>query len=161
MQRTSPLRCVPRVLECEACAGVGCVWFVRQRGEGDAKRQSVLGRFGLLLLVGPLLLVLPTSEPLVVVSLSFEQLLEVRLTVKLPLQGCVGPQAEFCVAVLAAEAGRMKDLLVCHQSLHGIHSFLAGRANLPLDLKAKRLGALHRLLLRGCTGVHRCIVVSG
>lgn len=64
------------------------------------------------------------SEALVVVAFALEELLEVWFAVKLALQSCVRAQTEFGVAVLAAEARGVKDEIVGHQSLHGIHSLL-------------------------------------
>lgn len=63
-------------------------------------------------------------EALVVVAFALEQLLEVRLAVKLPLESSKGAQAEFGVAVLAAETRGMKHQVVGHQSLHGVDCLL-------------------------------------
>lgn len=64
-----------------------------------------LCRFGLRLFVGPQLLVLPTTKPLIVVSFALEQLLEVWLAVEFSLQSCIGPQA-----VERRKACRLKKL---------------------------------------------------
>lgn len=64
------------------------------------------------------------SKALVVVAFAFEQLLEVRLTVKLALESCKSAQAEFGVAVLAAETCGMKHQVVGDQSLHGVDCLL-------------------------------------
>lgn len=64
------------------------------------------------------------SKALVVVAFAFEQLLEVRFTVELALKGCKGAEAEFGVAVLAAEASRMEDHVVGDQSLHWVDCLL-------------------------------------
>lgn len=63
-------------------------------------------------------------EALVVVPFTLEELLEVWFAVELPLQRCIGPQTEFGVAMLAAEARGVEDEVVGHQSLHRIHGFL-------------------------------------
>lgn len=76
------------------------------------------------LLGGPELFVLLASEALVVVAFAFEQLLKVGFTVKFALESGEGAEAEFGVAVLAAEACGVKDLVVGHQSLHRVDRLL-------------------------------------
>lgn len=61
------------------------------------------------------------AEALVIVSFTLEELLEMRLAVELPLQGSVGSQTEFGVAVLAAKARVVKNEVVGHQFLHWVH----------------------------------------
>lgn len=46
---------------------------------------------------------------------------------------------ELGVAVLAAEAAGVEDLVVGHQPLHGVDGPLAGGAHLLLGLEAERL----------------------
>lgn len=109
------------------------------------------------------------SEALVIVSFALEELLEVGFAVKLALESRKAAEAaergggggatrlrakaktrgrgrsinmaspEFGVAVLAAEAGRMEDLVVGDQSLHRVDRLLTRRTHLLLGLEAEGL----------------------
>lgn len=104
------------------------------------------------------------AEALVIVAFTLEELLEVRFAVELPLEGRKaakavggtgvrrsrrqevdthrggGAKPELGVAVFAAEAAGVEDLVVGHQPLHGVDSLLTVGAHLLLGLEAERLG---------------------
>lgn len=94
----------------------------------------------------PLFLVLFPAKALVVIPLAFEQLLKVRLAVKLTLQCCIASQTQFSFAMLAAETGGVENKLISNQFFHGIHRFIAGSAE---------------FLRRGPHKCHECPPVAG
>lgn len=64
------------------------------------------------------------AKALIIVAFALEELLEVRLAVEITRKGSKCAQAEFGVAVFAAETGRVEYQVVSHQSLHGVDGLL-------------------------------------
>ncbi len=51
------------------------------------------------------------SKAFIVITFSFEELIEVRLAVNIPTQRCICPKAEFTVAIGTAETADVEHLL--------------------------------------------------
>eukprot|EP00054_Salpingoeca_dolichothecata_P020698 m.131037 g.131037 ORF g.131037 m.131037 type:complete len:125 (-) comp23715_c0_seq12:1257-1631(-) len=78
--------------------------------------------------VVPLVLVLFRSKTFVIVTLEFEQLLEVWLAKNLALQSSVVAQRYHFVALATAKASLMENFAVCFQFFHRENRFVANVA---------------------------------